>query len=54
MIKRKSSTQKRKERVIRERLQCKGQQRLERFGIVGRESERKKSGEDAPDQKTAY
>ena len=50
MIKHKSVTQKRKERVIRERLQCKGQQRFECFG---RESERKRSCEDAPNQKTA-
>ena len=53
MIKHKSGSQKRKERVIRERLQCKGQQRLESFGIIGRESERKRSREDAPDQETA-
>ena len=51
MIKRKSSAQTRKERVERERLRCKGQQRLESFGIVGRERER--SCEDAPDQETA-
>ena len=53
MIKHKSGAQKRKERVIRERLQCKGQQRLESFGIVGRESERKRSCEEASDQETA-
>ena len=54
MIKHKSGAQKRKERFIRQRLQCKGQQRLESFGIIGRESERKRSREDAPDQETAY
>ena len=33
---------------------CKGQQRLESFGrVIGRESKRKKSYEDAPDQETA-
>ena len=53
MIKGKSGAQKRKERVMRERLRCKGQQRLESFGIVGRESKRKRFCEDAPDQKTA-
>ena len=53
MVKRKCGAQKRIERVIRERLHCKGLQRLESFGIVGRESERKKSSEDAPDQETA-
>ena len=53
MIKRKSDAQKRKERVIRERLRCKGQQRLKSFGIVGRESKRKRSCEDASDQETA-
>ena len=53
MIKHKFSTQKRKEKVIKERLQCKGQQRFESFGIVGRESERKRSCEDAPYQETA-
>ena len=53
MIKHKSGVQKRKQRVIRERLRCKGQQRLESFGIVGRESERKRSCEDALDQEIA-
>ena len=54
MIKHKSGEQKRKERVTRERLQWKGQQRLESFGtVIGRESERKRSYEDAPDQETA-
>ena len=53
MIKHKSGAQKRKERVIRERLQWKGQQRLESFGVVERESERKRSCEDAPDQQIA-
>ena len=53
MIKHKSGTQKRKERVIRERLQCKEQQRFDSFGIVGRESARKRSCEDASDQETA-
>ena len=52
MIKHKSGALKRKERVIREQLQCKGQQRLKSFGIVGRESKRKKFCEDAPDQET--
>ena len=52
MIKHKSGAQKRKEGVMRERLRCKGQQRLESFGIVGRESERKRSCEDALDQET--
>ena len=42
-----------KERVIRERLQSKEQQKLESFGIVGRESERKRSCEDVPNQETA-
>ena len=37
----------------RERLQCKGQQKLKSFGIVGRESERKRSCEEATDQETA-
>ena len=49
MIKHKSGAQKREERVVRERLL----KRLESFGTVGRESERKRSGEDAPDQETA-
>ena len=53
MIKHKSGAQKRKERVIRERLQCKRQQKLESFGIIGRESERKRFCADAPDQETA-
>ena len=53
MAKHKSGAQKRKERVIRKRLLSKGQQKLESFGIVGRESERKTSCEDAPDQETA-
>ena len=53
MIKHKSGARKRKERVIRKRLQCKGQQRLESFDIVGRVSARKRSCEDAPDQETA-
>ena len=54
MIKPKSGTQKRKERVIRERLQRKGQQSLESFGtVIGRESERKRSCENAPNQETA-
>ena len=53
MIKHESGTRKRKERVIRERLQCKGQQRLESFSIVGSESKLKRSSEDAPDQETA-
>ena len=52
-MKHKSSAQKRKQRVIRERLRCKGQRRLESFGIVGRENERKKSCEDALDQESA-
>ena len=40
--------------VIRERLPSKGQQqRLESFGIMGRESERKRPCEDAPDQETS-
>ena len=50
----KFGTQKRKElRVIRERLQSKGQQRLKSFSIVGSESERKRSCENASDQETA-
>ena len=53
MIKHRSGTQKRKEKAIRERLQCKGQQRLESFSIVGSESERKRSCKGAPDQETA-
>ena len=53
MIKHKSGTQKRKERVIRERLQCKWQQRPESFGIVRRGSKRKRFCEDALDQETA-
>ena len=53
MIKLKFGTQKRKERVIRERLQCKGQKRLESFGIAGKENKRKRSCEDAADQETA-
>ena len=53
MIKHKSGAQKRKERVIRERLRCKGQQRLESFGTIRRERERKRSCEDVPDQETA-
>ena len=52
MIKHKSDVLKRKERVIRERLQYKGQQRVQSFGIIGRESQSKSSCEDAPDQKT--
>ena len=52
MIEHKSGTQKRKQRVKRERPRCKGQQRLESFGIVGRESERK-TYKDAPDQDSA-
>ena len=40
--------------VIRERLPWKEQQqRLESFGIMGRESERKRLCEDAPDQETS-
>ena len=38
---------------MREQLRCKGQQRLESFGIVGRESERKRFCEDAFDQEIA-
>ena len=53
MTKHKSGAQKRKERVIKEQLQCKGQQILESFGIIGRESKRKRSSEDAPDHETA-
>ena len=49
----KFGTQKRKERVIRERLQRKGQQRLKSFDIVGSESESKRFCEDPPDQETA-
>ena len=51
--KRKFGAQKRKERDIKERLQCKGQQRLESFGIVGRESERKRSCKNTSNQETA-
>ena len=40
-------------KVIGKAIQCKGQQKLERFGTVGRESERKRSCEDATDQETA-
>ena len=50
MIKHKYGAQKRKERVIREQLQCKGQQRLESFGIIERENEKRSCG-DAPDLK---
>ena len=53
MIKYKSGAQKRKEKVIRERLHVKGQQELESFGIVERESERKRFCEDASDRETA-
>ena len=53
MIKHKSGAQKQKQSVIRERLRCKVQQRPENFGLVGRESERKRSCKDAPDQETA-
>ena len=53
MIRQKSGALTRKERIIKERLQSKEQQRLENFGIVGRESEKRSSCEDAPDQETA-
>ena len=53
MIKQKSGAQKRKQKVVSERLQCKGQQILESFGVVGRESGRKRSCKDAPDQEIA-
>ena len=55
MIKHQSGAQKRKQRVIRERLQCKGQQRLENFGIVGGEKIKEKDlvTIDDPDQETA-
>ena len=53
MVKHKSGTQKRKERVIRKRSQCKGQQRLESFRIFESESEINRSCEDAPDQEIA-
>ena len=54
MIKHKFGAQKRKERVTRERLQCKGQQRLESFGMwLGEKVKEKHFCEDAPDQKTA-
>ena len=53
MIRQKSGALTRKERIIKERLQSKEQQRLESFSIVGRESERRSSCEDAPDQETA-
>ena len=53
MIKQKSGAQKRKKRVVKERLRCRVQQRQKNFGIVGKESKRKKSCKNAPDQETA-
>ena len=40
-------------RVLSERLQSKSLQRLESFGMIGREGERKRSCGDAPDQEVA-
>ena len=53
IIKHKSGAQNTKRKGHKKRLRCKGQQRLESFGIVGRESKRKRSVEDTPDQATA-
>ena len=53
MIKHKSDAQKQKESVIRERLRCKVQQRLQSFGLFKRKMKEKRSCEDAPDQETA-